>query len=703
MQHTIDSLRFNNLFEKTRAMSSIYEIMMSDFLDSPASQWLDESGTTVSVSFGLFNEHVKKLALYLSKRVGEDQKGCFVALSMDNSHLWQVCFWALLMAGYKPALIDVNYREEEIDRIVESAEVQAILSKELPELKSKILHISTEELREEINSVGDYAELAPQREDHAEDTPQWEERAVFTPQWADRLALCTSGTTDAAKVFVFDGAAIIAQIEGFYQAYLKEPRIASAPTPVKLLAFLPMHHVLGFITLCITYPMLNKTIVFLKDRSPLSIQDACQKIGVTHLISVPLLINNLKNGVLRKIRNEEPKKEKMLNLLLKTSLFIQKMAPKAGDVFVRKYVTKSVIRKLFGDTLNWTCVGGTYVPVDSLKFMNGLGYVSTIGYGMTECGIIAFEPGTVFKRRINGTTGPLMYGFNSKIVDTSGTATEIGELLVKAPSMHIGRMLKGKMIPANVDEEGWLHTGDIARFDKGSLIIEGRLKEMIITESGENIYPDELESKFDDLMSVAKRYCILGLNNKGSDEIALVVEVQEDANNAQGLAEISHKVGAVIATLPVMKRIKHLYATNEPMPLANGIKVRRQKLKEQIENQASLFTKLQITVNPSDSILLENSSVVPKELPNDDLFFRIREEVIKCVAETLNTTPEKIGADMGFIDDLGGDSLHSLGVFSRVETRFGIMLDGEAFFKCVTANDLSLLLYEKLKGTSFLF
>jgi len=681
MQNNIIKTRFIRLLENPlipKTMGTLYEIMMSDNLDSPASQWLDESGNTITVSFRTLNENVKSMASFLSKRLGIEQKGRFVGLSMDNSHLWQVCFWGLLMAGYKPVLIDVNHKEEMVDYIVESSGAQAILGKENFPLKNNILQISLDELKT-VNLP-----------------------AEFTPQWADNLALCTSGTTATSKVLVFDGKAITAQVEGFYRVYLKDNRIAAAPTPTKSLAFLPMHHVLGFITLCIAYPFLNTTVVFMKDRAPASIQAACQKIGVTHMVSVPLLINNLKNGVFRKIRNEEPKKEKVFKILLKVSLFIQKLNPKTGDSFVRRKVTKSVLKKLFGSTFSWICVGGTHVPVDSLEFINGLGHVATIGYGMTECGIIAFEPGTVFKNRINGTTGPLMHGFTSKIIDDKGKETNIGELLIKGPSMHIGRMQKGAMIGADVDEDGWLHTGDIARFENNSLVIEGRSKEVILNESGENIYPDELEDQFDN-MPMVSRYCILGLNNKGFDEISLVIEIQDEALNDQGLANISQAVGAVNAQLPVMKRIKRLYVAREPLPLANGFKVRRQKLKEMLENNTFPATELQISVSvisDQNKAKIENKNIKTdqKDLMNDEQFLQIREQIIQCFAEVLETTPDKIGVDKRFIEDLGGDSLDSLGLLVMAETRFGVMIEESDYYRCMTVNDVSHLLYEKLMG-----
>ncbi|MCL2805279.1 MAG: aminotransferase class I/II-fold pyridoxal phosphate-dependent enzyme [Treponema sp.] len=679
MQSKIIKERFDRLFgkngSKPRNMGSMYEVMTGDFLDSPASQWLDDSGEIVTITYRILNENVKSMAAYLSQRLGKDQVGSFVGLSMDNSHLWQVCFWALLMAGYKPVLIDINHKEEMIDYIIESSGAKTILGRENLALKNNVIQIPVNELKS-VNQP-----------------------AVFAPQWADQLALCTSGTTATSKVIVFNGNAISWQLEGFYHAFLKDKRIVSAPTLVKALAFLPMHHILGFITLCIAYPCLNTTIVFMKDRTPASIQGACQKIGVTHMVSVPLLINNLKNGVMRKIRNEEPKKEKLVKLLLKIGLFVQKIAPKAGDVFVRRKITKPIVKKLFGDTFHWICVGGTHVPTDSLKFINGLGHVATIGYGMTECGIIAFEPGTKFINRINGTTGPLMQGFRGKIVDPDGKEAQTGELLLKGESMHIGLMKNGKLTSADVDKDGWLHTGDIAHFEKGSLVIEGRCKEVILNESGENIYPDELEDMFDNMAFVG-RYCILGINNKGNDDIALVVELQEGVTSDK-YTDIAGSVVAVNAQLPVMKQIKQLYVANEPMPLANGFKVRRQKLKELIETKRFPVTELDLNVK-AKGVHPGAASAAAAEIKadgNSEQFLQIREQVVKCFAEVLDTTVDKIGYDMRFIDDLGGDSLDSLGLLVMAETRFGVLIEEADYYKCRTANEVSTLLLEKLSGT----
>ena len=690
MRNDMVKERFIRLFEKQKSLQNIYEVMMSDSLDTPAGQWLDDSGNIVSETFHDMKQNVEIMAEFFTKKLGGSLVGCFIGLAMENSILWQICFWALLMAGYKPVLIDLNQKEEMLDYIIECAGLKSIVGKDGLALKNKILQIPADELKLPKDNPGA--------------TPQ------FAPKWADNLALCTSGTTATAKVLVFDGAAIVSQLEGFYRVYIIDDRIGSAPTPVKPLAFLPMHHVLGFITLCIAYPFLNKTIVYLKDRSPVSIQAACRKIGVTHMVSVPLLINNLKNGVWRKIKQETPKQEKLLKVLLGVSLFVQRIAPKTGDVFARKHITKSVVKKLLGETFSWICVGGTHVPVDSLKFINGLGHCATIGYGMTECGIIAFEPGTVFKRRIDGSTGPLMHGFSGKIIDAEGNETKTGELLVKGSSMHIGRMQNGALISADIDSEGWLHTGDIAHFENGSLVIEGRLKEVILNESGENIYPDELEDMFDNLPLV-ERYCIFGMTVKGSDEIAIILEVQDGAHTEQGQWDIAKSIYDVNTQLPVMKRIKRVFIANEPLPLANGIKVRRQKLKELLSRGEFSSTELHLNeMNlkaPASEAPLDAAPVETKETPaaykeaeTDDQFIGIRKQVLECFAEILSRNPAEINVESHFIYDLGGDSLDSLGLLALVESKFGIIISDTEYFKCTTVSDVSRLVYKKLTGIS---
>ena len=103
-------------------------------------------------------------------------------------------------------------------------------------------------------------------------------------------------------------------------------------------------------------------------------------------------------------------------------------------------------------------------------------------------------------------------------------------------------------------------------------------------------------------------------------------------------------------------------------------------------------------IDSSAAIKNNPVNIEPQEPGTDDRFLQIREQVIQCFAEVLDTSTDKIGVEMRFIDDLGGDSLDSLGLLSMAETRFGVMIEEEDYYKCTTVNDVSRLLYERLAG-----
>jgi 8-amino-7-oxononanoate synthase/acyl carrier protein len=124
-------------------------------------------------------------------------------------------------------------------------------------------------------------------------------------------------------------------------------------------------------------------------------------------------------------------------------------------------------------------------------------------------------------------------------------------------------------------------------------------------------------------------------------------------------------------------------------------------MKELLESGKFSVTELEIN-QESSPVVVESAkvSVAAKEPEYNEQFLQIREQVIKCFAEVLDTTPDEIGVDMRFIEDLGGDSLDSLGLLAMAETRFGVIIEESDYYKCRTANDVSRLLYERLTGTA---
>ena len=674
--------RLNCLRQSAGRFQDIYDIIIETDIEKTAALWIDDEGVECSRSFRQFDEDVRAAAALFRCRIGEENKECFVALSMENCYHWPVAFWGLLMAGYKPVLLDVNHKKPMVRHLLAASGAMALVGR--ADGKVPVIHITLEELADARSDIS------------------------FIPCFANELALCTSGTTSTSKVYVFGEDAIIGQAIGVIPKITECPRLVEdGKDPVRHLAFLPMHHILGFMVHCVLFPVTGKTVVYLKDRAPLTIQDACKRFRVTNLIVVPLLLNNLANGLWKKVRQEGRNKERLLKTLFILSNGIQHIFPKWGPDIASRFLMKSIQQRLLGDSIRTVLVGGSHIPLVTLRTINALGYYPMPGFGMTESGLTSFESRPQARYRMAGCTGTPLDGISYKTVDMDGHPVDVGELLIRGGSIHKARLIDGHRQPAEYGADGWFKSGDIARLEKGCLYIEGRLKEVIINESGENIYPDELEDVFETVSGV-ERLCILSLaNGSPYEDIALIFQLPDNSIDPQIVAAVAAEMSARNAKLPILKRIRRLYVTAQPLPLANGIKVRRQKLKEWLESG-------EIDVRPVDiqsGMIRENTGSVSaccdeaatSRFADTAAMIAIREEVVRCFAAVLSIPKEQIGFNMHFLEDLGGDSLDSLNLLGRVEMSFGLMIDEREFRECSTVNDVTRLIWQKRTGKVDIF
>jgi 8-amino-7-oxononanoate synthase/acyl carrier protein len=666
--------RLNCLQQSERRFQDLYDILINTDPKRVAALWFDDEERECSRSFEQFDEDIRAVAALFRQRIGEENEGRFVALMMENRYHWSVAFWGLLMAGFKPMLFDVNHKEPMVRHLLSASGAVALVGR--AEMSLPVTKVTLEE----------FSDAKP-------DTS-------FVPRFADELALCTSGTTSTSKVYVYSEGAMIEQTLGVIPKITECPRLVmDGKDPVRHLAFLPMHHVLGFMVHCILFPVVGKAVVYIKDRAPQTIQHACKHFRVTNLIVVPLLLNNLSNGLWKKARQDG--KERLLKIMFGLSNGIQRLLPRKGPDIASRFITKSIQQKLLGDSIRTILVGGTHIPLNTLKTINGLGYYPMPGFGMTEVGLTSFETRPQARYRMSGSTTRIA-GISYKTVDADGNQADTGELLIKGNSMHVARLIDGERRPPEYGEDGWFRSGDIARLEKGGLYIEGRLKEVIINESGENVYPDELEDVFDAIAGV-ERLCILSLaNGTPYEDIALIFQLPDNGIDPQTVATVAAEMLTRNAKLPVLKRIRRLFVAAQPLPLANGIKVRRQKLKEWIETG-------DIDVRPVDihsgvigetaiGFVASDNKEKVSNATEEEAINKIREEVARCFAAVLILDTTLIGYDKHFFEDLGGDSLDSLNLLVRVETSFGLMINEQEFRECSTVNDVAHLIWRKRTG-----
>jgi len=669
--------RLNCLKQSERRFQDIYDILTGTDPQKDAALWLDEEERACSRSFKQFDEDIRACASLFRRRIGEENEGRFVALMMENRYHWSVAFWGLLMAGFKPILLDVNHKEPMMRHLLAASGAVAVVGK--MEHGNPVTLITTEEL----------TNVQPD--------------ASFIPRFADEIALCTSGTTSTSKVYVFGEEAIVNQAIGVIPKITECPRLVQdTKDPVRHLAFLPMHHILGFMVHCILFPLVGKTVVYMKDRAPKTIQDTCKRFRVTNLIVVPLLLNNLTNGLWKKVRQEGIVKVLFLKTLFALSNGIQRLLPKRGPD-IAAILVRSIQRRLLGDSIRTSLVGGSHIPKKTLQTINALGYYPMPGFGMTETGLTSFETRPQARYRLSGSTTNVD-GISYKTVDADGNPSDVGELLIRGGTIHKARLIDGKRQPPEYGDDGWFRSGDIAHIEKGGLYIVGRLKEVIINESGENVYPDELEDVFDAIPGV-ERLCILSLaNGTPYEDISLVFQLPENSIDPQAVTAIAAEMSARNAKLPVLKRVRRLFVAAQPLPLANGIKVRRQKLKEWLEAgeidakpvdmQSGMIGKATDCCGTKEKVI---------DATDEKAMNEIREEVARCFAAVLLLDTAHIGYDKRFVEELGGDSLDSLNLLARVETAFGLMINELEFRECATVNDVTRLIWRKRMGVANTF
>lgn len=643
----------SRLEESPQNFESIYQIIMGN--DSVACEFV-ENGQIVKWTYRDYHDKILKAATKFSKLCAGIDQGSYVGLKMPNSPLWPVMFWSILMSGYKPLLIDAGQGDEGTAHLMRQAGAEMLLT-----------------------AAFDF---------------ETEDPAGFLPQWSNEYALCTSGTTSTSKVYYYTGAAVCFQILNTWGLILENDRIRPLKTD-KILAFLPFHHIFGFIGTYIWFSFYGAALVYPKVRGPETILEACRNHGVTHILTVPILPNNLVKSIQKKL-NRRPKREQlMVYLMMKLSLLLQRLNPELG-LKAATQMFKGLLAQVMGDQIKVIICGGSYTSSKTLRMMNALGYYTVCGYGMTEVGITSCESSKDLNKRVIGSIGkPLKY--SEYQIDGED---RVGSLYIRGKGIHSGRLIEGAQCPADIDGAGWLNSEDIGRYAKGTYWIEGRIKEIIINESGENIYPDELEGCFEAL-PLQNHICVLGTKKDANYEyITLVICIEHTDMNREAYNKLRNEINTINNTLPIMKKINKVYLTTEPLPTVNGIKVKRKQLRKLIETKK--IDLVELALRDSGYEIIHSAKAGGKRNIENEIcaneYQMIKTDIKKAFSEVFDLPEAEIGDTAHFINDLGGDSLSSIGLLAKVEDKYKIEIADSEYFSCLDVNSLSDLVVKKMES-----
>ncbi len=282
----------------------------------------------------------------------------------------------------------------------------------------------------------------------------------------------------------------------------------------KIVSFLPLAHAYGLAFEFLFPFSLGCHITFLtKTPTPAIITKAFQEIRPRLILSVPLVI-------------EKIYKKKILPVISKPPLKILLKIPLINKIFYKKVLEK--VSEGFGSNFVEVVVGGAALSEEIETFFRKIGFPITVGYGMTECGpLVSYAPASEAKI---GSCGRPVDTLEVKI-DSDDPQKEVGEIMMRGENVMAGYYKNEEATKKAIDEEGWLHSGDLGIIDEdGFIFIKGRSKNMILGPSGQNIYPEEIESVLNNRACIAESLIV----QRDGKLMALVVP-DEDVVKEMGL------------------------------------------------------------------------------------------------------------------------------------------------------------------------
>ena len=487
------------------------------------------------VSFREFHDLALKMANLLAK-YGVVQ-GDRVLIWAPNSSWWAVAYWGIIIRGAVAVPVDFMSdlaRAESIRTLTKS--VVVLQSRFKPERLPAATSLLLEDLQfllEDVGPIGAIADVTP------EDTAQ---------------LVYTSGTTGNPKGVILTHKNLVANI---IQIHQQVPIITSRFT---FLSLLPLSHMFeltgGFLTpLC-----RGAAIVYLRTLKPSAIMSALGEEDIYVIMSVPRLMQLLKTSIERNLE------EKHLSGLFRMMVQFAKRLPKE----MRRRIFFPV-QKTFGAHFTLFVSGGAPLAPDDFTFWDGIGFTVLEGYGLTETSPVLCV--NTMERQQAGSVGPPLPGVQVKIDNK--------EVLVRGDNVFPGYYQNEQASRDAFTDDGWFHTGDFGEIGPdGWLVIKGRQKELIVTGSGVNVYPDELEATLNRVAGV-KESSVIGLEKGGAEEVHAVLILDGSGRAPEEI------IAEANSHLDALQQITGFTLWKEAeFPKTTTLKIRKFAVKETIEKDA---------------------------------------------------------------------------------------------------------------------
>lgn len=509
----------------------------------------------------------RRLASYLINDLGI-QKGEKMAILSESKPEFGVCIFASVLAGMITVPLDIKLTKYELTSILSDCLPSVMLvsqnyiakAKELQEAVPSIKHIIVMDERPEADGLQSIYTIPMNY------TCKWRHRA----RKSRMFIIYTSGTTGAPKGVETTFGNILAQLKDL-KIILK--KVLPKKGDFRVLSILPMNHLFEMTVGFSTFLNMGVSVYYTQSLKPKDTLNIIKDRKINAMVLVPAFLKLLKTALEAEIKNSSPFYQKTFPI----KYHIAKFLP-------YRWIKKLMFKKLhdcFGGSFKWCLSGGAPLDVDVAKFFRRIGIEVYQGYGLTETSPVATI--SFDKDRDIRSVGKLLPSYEAKI------DSETGELLLKGPSVMKGYHHQPELTASVIDEDGWFHTGDIAKIDdKKQVYITGRIKNMIVLSGGKKVFPEEVEAVLE-TSELFSELCVFGTSREGgakdgTEDIAVVVVPKEELKEKYSDEELNKllrdEVKKRSQRLAPYKRPINITVLNEALPRTATRKIQRKKVKE---------------------------------------------------------------------------------------------------------------------------
>ena len=439
-------------------------------------------------------EHILKFHIFF--RETGVKEGDKVALVGRNSAYWCIVYLATVTYGAVIVPILPDFRPEDLINLVNHSDAQILIiddkicetleCSKIPEITG-VISLDTFKL---ISSTNDrIKEVWPLiNEKFRQKYPDLKPEDIkFSDVTNDKLAVIsyTGGTTGFSKGVMISHNSLAANVR-----YAQNNMPLNPGDPV--VSFLPLAHTYGCaFEFLFPFTYGCHITILSKTPSPAIIVQAFKEIRPKLILSVPLVI-------------EKVFKKQILPVINKPLMKILLAVPGINMILHKKIRDK--LSESFGGRFNVIVIGGAAFNPQAEAFFRKINLKFTVGYGMTECGpLISYASWDTTKLGASGRPVDTL----EVSIDSQDPLNEIGEIILRGENVMLGYYKNEKATKEIIDEEGWMHTGDLGVMDKeGNIFIKGRSKAMILGPSGKNIFPEEIEALFNNMDYVSESLVI---------------------------------------------------------------------------------------------------------------------------------------------------------------------------------------------------